>query len=889
MLHSPAILRLAFLLLVGVGCRSSARDAPRVHNGVLDLRSEQWLDGPISLDGEWRHVRGELVPVDVSMDTADLTPVPGAWADDPTWDVPAFGVGTYSLVVRLPEAGGPFTIRTGRTYTASTVFVDGIRVAGSGLVRDQPHGAIPSLEPRIVELPLDRSEIELRVWVSNFHGHQGGLRRSWIVGPSGEIVRVTARAALLATLLSSFLGVVAVLTFLMWLAERRGTDKLWFAAVTLVTSIRSAVGGDAHLVYLLLPRASWADLMRVEFSTDFLAPALALALLAQLFPTYTPRRLANALMVAFSAMAVVCVLLPPYILGQLVPLVLLAVSLAAGVAVFLLVRAAIADAPQARLLIVAVGIVSITAFHDVLTALRVIPGDVEIVGWGFVAMVSAQAYAIARLVADANRRIERLSADITAAHNDLMRTHEAVIRFVPFAFLDLLGRSSILDVKRGDHVAMDVEVLFCDIRGYTTLVEGLTPSDAFGLINEWLGTLEPHVHRAGGFVKEYLGDCIVALFPSGPDDALQACIAMHSALRRFSATQTFAPGRPITAGMGLHAGPLVMGTIGGDTRLDTGAVGDVVNTTSRVEGLTRTYGTDLLITEVVVRRLRRPEAVELRELDEVVVRGRRQPLRIFEVLDALAPEVRALRLRTRPHYAAGREALQCGNPGEARTHFDRCLAIGAEAEDVQLRRVGRTEQLQLLIARGHFEKGRRLADALIRDFRFLGAGSRLAGVLMLAGELHRFVGELDRAEDLYRQTQAIYEELGSPMALLARVNLAIVEFLRGRIDDSFDDLDALHDEALAGQIRWLADPIRLVRAPAAAALGRWDLVDEVLDTLEVQAEQGDRLDLDAVWVARELSRMAPGGGDPARHRRLERLITVVEERFAGSRSEPGRA
>ena len=217
---------------------------------------------------------------------------------------------------------------------------------------------------------------------------------------------------------------------------------------------------------------------------------------------------------------------------------------------------------------------------------------------------------------------------------------------------------------------------------------------------------------------------------------------------------------------------------------------------------------------------------------------------------------------------------------EAAADIARCLAIGAEAEDVQLRRVGRTEQLQLLIARSRFEEARQLANTLIRDFRYLGAGSRLAGVLMLAGEVHRFVGELDRAEDLYRQTQAIYDDLGSPMAMIARANLAIVDYLRGRIDDSFDDLDALYDEAAGGQIRWLADPMRLARAPAAAALGRWDLVDEVLDALENQARLGDRMDLDAVWVARELARLAPGSGDAARHRRLERLITVVERRLA---------
>ena len=217
---------------------------------------------------------------------------------------------------------------------------------------------------------------------------------------------------------------------------------------------------------------------------------------------------------------------------------------------------------------------------------------------------------------------------------------------------------------------------------------------------------------------------------------------------------------------------------------------------------------------------------------------------------------------------------------EAQADIDRCLALAATAPHAEHRRLGRTEQLQLWIYQGKLESARKLADTLIHDFRYLGAGTKLAGVLMLGGEVHRFLGDLDRAEDLYQQTQAIYEAIDSPMALIARANLAILEYLRGRIDDSFEDLDELYDEATSGQIRWLAEPMQLARAPAAAALGKWDLVDDVLDALEQQAADGGRMELDAVWVARELARLARGSGDPERRARVARLIGTVEARRA---------
>ena len=176
-------------------------------------------------------------------------------------------------------------------------------------------------------------------------------------------------------------------------------------------------------------------------------------------------------------------------------------------------------------------------------------------------------------------------------------------------------------------------------------------------------------------IKEYLGDCIVAVFPSGPDQALKACIEMHRALRAFSDTQRVVPDEAIRAGMGLHAGPVVMGTIGGDTRLDTGLVGDVVNTTSRVEGLTRRYGTDLLVTDAIVERLKRVDAFAFRVLDEVVVKGRVQPLRIYECLDALPEAARQQRLRSLADFDAGRLALRAEQRETARQHFEACLAV----------------------------------------------------------------------------------------------------------------------------------------------------------------------------------------------------------------------
>ena len=88
---------------------------PPVHtaagDGVIDLSGEPFSRGRVPLDGEWRGIRGAHVPVDVPMTDASLWPVPGTWPDDPGEESPELGLATYSLVIRLPEEGGPYSIR----------------------------------------------------------------------------------------------------------------------------------------------------------------------------------------------------------------------------------------------------------------------------------------------------------------------------------------------------------------------------------------------------------------------------------------------------------------------------------------------------------------------------------------------------------------------------------------------------------------------------------------------------------------------------------------------------------------------------------------------------------------------------------------------------------
>ena len=213
---------------------------------------------------------------------------------------------------------------------------------------------------------------------------------------------------------------------------------------------------------------------------------------------------------------------------------------------------------------------------------------------------------------------------------DLKETNLSIERFVPRAFLAKIDRPNIRSVVLGDNKRQDMTILFADIRNFTALSEGMSPDENFAFINAYLAEMGPVIAQHGGFIDKYIGDAIMALFEKA-DDGVRAGLAMMAILERFNAKRQAAGAEPIVIGIGLNSGSLMMGTIGERHRMDGTVISDAVNLAARLEGLTKDYRVPLLVSQFTVDRLDDPEAYALRPVDTVVVRGRTQPVAIFEV------------------------------------------------------------------------------------------------------------------------------------------------------------------------------------------------------------------------------------------------------------------
>jgi adenylate cyclase len=213
--------------------------------------------------------------------------------------------------------------------------------------------------------------------------------------------------------------------------------------------------------------------------------------------------------------------------------------------------------------------------------------------------------------------------------------------YVPPAVVDDLvqdaGKLQLGGEKR------ELTVLFSDIRGFTTLSEAMAPEELVKLMNEYFTVMTDKVFQHRGSLDKYIGDAIMAVFGAPLAEPQHASLACRSALDMMGALRVFQDslrqrGLPaIDIGVGINTGPMVVGNMGSASRFNYTVVGDAVNLASRIEHLNKEYGTNVLVSEYTYA-LVKDEFPRVREVDRVRVRGRAQPVHLYE----LFPEFRSL-------------------------------------------------------------------------------------------------------------------------------------------------------------------------------------------------------------------------------------------------------
>lgn len=279
------------------------------------------------------------------------------------------------------------------------------------------------------------------------------------------------------------------------------------------------------------------------------------------------------------------------------------------------------------------------------------------------------------------KRQAMMNATIEAKADEAMQLHQTFQKFVPRQFVEHFAKSGGNSLELGRADEDKVTILFCDIRGFTSLSEKMSPQDLMFFLNSYFLRMNAPIHQNKGFIDKFIGDAIMALFdsPQGQDadkasDAVRAALEIQSALALYNSHRANSKYPPVKNGIGLHFGPVVLGTVGSDDRMDTTVIGDTVNVAQRIESLCRYFNADILASESTLLLANEIGRVEYRLLDHVRFKGKSVSIPVVEVLSHLPDDIKAQKLLAGERIREGIVLREGGYVKTALNHFEACAA-----------------------------------------------------------------------------------------------------------------------------------------------------------------------------------------------------------------------
>ena len=253
------------------------------------------------------------------------------------------------------------------------------------------------------------------------------------------------------------------------------------------------------------------------------------------------------------------------------------------------------------------------------------------------------------------------------------RISKATARFFPRAFMRLLGTTSVTEVSAGMSTEICVTVMFMDIRGFTTISEAMSLEDTFYLLREYTELVSPIIVGNGGFIDKMWGDGIMAVFPTA-DGALHASLSVQHEIQVWNQRNAISRGGDMprmNVGIGIHTGDVILGTLGDDHRIDGTIIGDAVNVASRLEALTKFFGVSILVSKQVLSACDSDiGSLCTRTLGSVIVKGKTQPVDIFDLYQSDPLPLRDFKAKTQDRFEQAAMLYRAGRLTEASAILD---------------------------------------------------------------------------------------------------------------------------------------------------------------------------------------------------------------------------
>lgn len=576
--------------------------------GVVDLRGHDWSlpESTLALDGLW-----------LFNDTP--VPVPG----NLNFQGSPYGHGTYRLSLILDHQAPDLALRIPSIGMASRIMVNGVIVSEIGIPGTNQVSESPASRPQIIMLPQPRGNVTLlQVDLSNYHDMYAGINYSVHLGTVAAITRERELGLIGESLFFGGLLLLSLYHFGSFFFRTKNLAPLWLSMLGFTVGLRATLYSEV-LMATILPGLPWLVMIKTLYLCMTLGSLAFLHYIKHLYPRFYWHPIYLMSWILLALYGLINVFAPIQWSTTLLPF-FQALMLTTGVyGIVILVRALKARLVGAGIFLGGLLAFMATLIFDIIKVYALFSFP-SVVNQGLLVFMLAQALVVARIFSNNLELVEAYSSD-------LGKLNSALSRFIPREVLGFLNKKDITEISLGDYTELEMTVFFLDIRDFTTLSEGMSPKDNFRFINSFLLEFGPLVRKYGGFVDKYLGDGIMALFPGNPWQAIQAAQAMRQVLADFNMDRARRQEPPVHFGIGIHTGMLMLGTIGENNRMDSTVISDSVNIASRLEGLTKKFNCDVLVSRSLIDALDADKKASFTFVSEELVKGKSKAIEVYSI------------------------------------------------------------------------------------------------------------------------------------------------------------------------------------------------------------------------------------------------------------------
>lgn len=560
-----------------------------------------------------------LSPDDDFLNPTETISFPFSWSRDNKY--PLWGYGTFQKTILLPVKNKEYALRIPYTMDRYTLFVNGEILSRNGEVEKIKTKSNTRIASTLVKLPKV-NEINIVVHVSNFDDLTGGFAHPFLIGEYDNVLNKYYGYLLQDSFLFGALIVIGLLYLSVYIGKKDEPATLYFGIFSLVMGLRTILYGE-HILLLLNNRFNLEVEAALGHLTFYIAAPIFMKYISLLFPYKRSDLILKPMYIISLAFSIMAIFTYHSFYIRLLYIYQIFSTLGAFISFFIVVKRALHKKRKAIVTIVGFVFLLGAYINDVLVSQEMVSSP-EMVSIGMLAFIISQGILLSLSIAKSFYKSERLA-------QELAYTNVSFKRFVPEEFLRYLNRDRVSEIELGDHTKLEMTVMFCDIRDFTTLSEKLTPEENFLFINSYLERIGPVIRRNGGFIDKYLGDGFMSLFPNGPDAAVNAALDLLRVLKIYNEHRSNSGYNKIDLGIGINTGDLMLGTIGENERMDSTVIADAVNICSRLESITKEFGINIAISENTYLNLQNIEEIDLRNIGKLYFKGKNKPVNVYEI------------------------------------------------------------------------------------------------------------------------------------------------------------------------------------------------------------------------------------------------------------------